>query len=483
MGKRMERKQRLAARVGVFGVGLAAYWPQFPGLRERLIGYQRDVEAHLTRLGATVVSGGMIDTPEAGRAAGEQFAREDLDLLVCSIGTYATSSQVLPVVQRQRAPVLVLNLQPVAALDYERTDTAEWLANCTVCSVPELAGVFARARIPFNVVTGTLYDDDRAWGSIGEWVTAAGVARTLKHARFGFLGHTYPGMLDMHTDIAMHQAQLGTHIELLEMEDLQARTNAATDGEVAAKEAEIRATFTFAESGSDAIAAPVTDAALNHAARIACGLERMATDFALDGLAYYYRGLDNGPFEQLAAGLIVGNSLLTAHGIPTAGEGDLQTCVAMLIMDRLGVGGSFTEFMAMDFNDEILLMGHDGPGHLAISDAPPTLRALAVFHGKSGGGLSVEFTVRTGPITILGLTQTADGRLKLLAAEGECVPGPVLRTGNTNSRLKFADGPTAFIERWCAEGPTHHVALGLGHQASTLRKLSRALGIDLAVIE
>ncbi len=479
----MERKRRLAARVGVFGIGLAAYWPQFPGLRERLMGYQRDIEAHLTQLSADVVSAGLVDTPEAGRAAGERFARENLDLIVCSIGTYATSSQVLPVVQRQHAPVLVLNLQPVAALDYARTDTAEWLANCTVCSVPELAGVFARARIPFNVVTGTLYDDERAWGAIAEWVTATSAARMVRHARFGFLGHTYPGMLDMHTDIAMHQAQLGTHIELLEMEDLQARADAATAAEVAAKEAEIRATFVFAAPGSDANAAPVTDDALNRSARIACGLDRLADDFALDGLAYYYRGLDNGPFEQLAAGLIVGNSLLTARGIPTAGEGDLQTCVAMLIMDRLGVGGSFTEFMAMDFNDDSLLMGHDGPGHLAISAAPPTLRALEVFHGKRGGGLSVEFTVRTGPITILGLTQTATGHLKLLAAEGECVPGPVLRTGNTNSRLKFAGGPAAFIERWCAEGPTHHVALGLGHQTRTLRKLSRVLGLDLTVIE
>ncbi len=479
----MKRKQRLAARVGVFGIGLAAYWPQFPGLRERLVGYQRDVEAHLTRLGADVISGGLVDTPEAGRAAGERFARENLDLIVCSIGTYATSSQVLPVVQWQHTPILVLNLQPVAALDYARTDTAEWLANCTACSVPELAGVFARARIPFNVVTGTLYDDDHAWGAIGEWVTAAGVARTLRQARFGFLGHTYPGMLDMHTDIAMHQAQLGTHIELLEMEDLQARVEAATDAEIAAKEAEIRATFTFAEPGSDAIAAPVTDDALNRSARVACGLDRMADDFALDGLAYYYRGLDNGPFEQLAAGLIVGNSLLTARGIPAAGEGDLQTCVAMLIMDRLGVGGSFAEFMAMDFNDDILLMGHDGPGHLAISAAPPTLQVLEVFHGKRGGGLSVEFTVQTGPITILGLTQTADCQLKLIAAEGECVPGPVLRTGNTNSRLKFAGGPAAFIERWCAEGPTHHVALGLGHQTGVLRKLSRVLDLNLAVVE
>ena len=479
----MERKQRLAARVGVFGVGLAAYWPQFPGLRERLEGYRRDVEARLTHLGAAVISAGMVDTPEAGRAAGERFAREDLDLLVCHIGTYATSSQVLPAVQRQHAPVLVLNLQPVAALDYEHTDTAEWLANCTACAVPELAGVFARARIPFNVVTGTLHDDDRAWGAIGDWVTAASVARTVKQARFGFLGHTYPGMLDMHTDIAMHQAQLGTHIELLEMEDLAARVSAATAAEVSSKAAEIRDTFTVAAPGADAIAAPVTDEALRDAARIACGLDRLAADFALDGLAYYYRSLDGSPFEQLAAGLIVGNSFLTARGIPAAGEGDLQTCVAMLIMDRLGAGGSFAEFMAMDFTDDILLMGHDGPGHLAMSATPPTLRALAVFHGKRGGGLSVEFTVKTGPITVLGLTQTADGRLKMIVAEGECVPGPVLRTGNTNSRLCFAGGPAAFIERWCAEGPTHHVALGLGHQAHILRKLSRALNISLAVVE
>src|SRR3954470_1420872 len=206
----MERKQRRAAKIGVFGIGLAAYWPQFEGLRERLEGYQRHVEERLRSFGGEVVSAGLVDTAGAAQAAGDRFAQENVDLLVCYVGTYATSSQVLPAVQRQRAPVLVLNLQPVAALDYERTDTAEWLANCTACAVPELAGLFARARIPFNVVTGTLYDDARAWGTIGEWVTAAGVARTVRRARFGFLGHTYPGMLDMHTDIAMHQAQLGT---------------------------------------------------------------------------------------------------------------------------------------------------------------------------------------------------------------------------------------------------------------------------------
>lgn len=479
----MERKRRLPARVGVFGIGLAAYWPQFAGLRERLIGYQRGVEERLTACGAEVVSAGLVDTAPAAAAAGDLFAREGVDLVVCYVGTYATSSQVLPAVQRPQTPVLVLNLQPAPALDYERVDTGEWLANCCACCVPELAGAFARARIPFNVVSGTLYNDDRAWRAIGEWVTAAGVGRSLRRGRIGFLGHTYPGMLDLYSDLTMPQAQLGVHVEVLEMDDLQRRVDAVTQEELAAKGDEIRATFDIAEPGRDPIAQPVTDEAFAWSARVACGLDRLVADFALDGLTYYYRGLDGNPNERLGAGLIVGNSLLTARGIPASGEGDLKTCLAMLILDRFEAGGSFTEFYAMDFNEGFLLMGHDGPGHIAIGDGRPVLRALGLYHGKRGQGLAVEFTVRTGPVTILGMTQTADGRLKMLAAEGEALPGPTMRIGNTNSRLKFGRGPAEFIDRWCSEGPTHHVALGVGHGASKIEKVARLLGLELVVIE
>lgn len=477
-----ERKGRLAARVGVFGIGLAAYWPQFPGLRERLEGYQREVERRLAAEGADIVSAGLVDTAPAAYDAGDRFARENVDLIVCYVGTYATSSQVLPAVQRHRAPVLVLNLQPVAALDYENVDTAEWLANCCACCVPEISGTFARARIPFNVVSGTLFDDDRAWGTIGEWVMAAGVRRSLQSARVGFLGHTYPGMLDMYSDFTQHHAQLGTHIEVLEMEDLHACVEAVTADEIAAKRAEIVTIFAFAEPGADPFARPITQEALAWTAEVACGLDRLVDEFALDGLAYYYRGLNGNIHEELGAAMIVGNALLTARGIPAAGEGDLKTCVAMLMMDRLGAGGSFTEFYAMDFSENFLLMGHDGPAHLGISAGKPTLRGLGMYHGKRGGGLSVEMAVQTGPVTILGLTQTADGRLKLLAAEGEAIPGPTMRIGNTNSRLRFADDPATFMDRWCAEGPTHHVALGTGHQASRLRKVARLLEVELVVV-
>lgn len=479
----MERKHRLPARVGVFGIGLAAYWPQFEGLRDRLVGYQQHVEEQVRGFGCEVASAGLVDTAPAAQQAGDFFAQQNVDLLICYVGTYATSSQVLPAVQRPRVPVLVLNLQPSAALDYEHTDTGEWLANCCACCVPEISNAFVRARIPFNVVSGMLFDDERAWREIGEWVTAAGVMRSLRYSRTGFLGHTYPGMLDMYSDFTMIHAQLGMHVEVLEMDDLEARVAAVTEGELAAKKDEIRSIFDIAEPGSDPIAQPVTEEAFDWSARVACGLDMLVSDFNLDGLTYYYRGLDGNLNEQVGAAMIVGNSLLTARGIPASGEGDLKTCTAMMMMDRLDAGGSYTEFYAMDFKEQFLLMGHDGPGHIAISDMRPVLRGLGVYHGKRGYGISVEFKVKTGPITILGMTQTADGRLKMLVAEGESIPGPVMRIGNTNSRLKFKYGPAEFMDLWCSQGPTHHVALGIGHQGNRLKKLARLMGLELTMIE
>jgi L-arabinose isomerase len=468
--------------VGVFGIGLATYWPQFEGLRERVEGYQQRVEERVRELGAEVVSAGLVDTAQAARAAGDRFAAERVDLVLCHAVTYATSSQVLPAVQAAKVPVVLLGLQPAATLDYEHVDTGEWLANCAACCVPELAGAFTRARIPYDTVAGTIDDDERAWAKIAAWVRAAGVAGSLRRARIGFLGHTYPGMLDMYSDFTAVHAQLGAHVEVLEIDDLGARVAQATDAERAAKADEVRALFDFADPSGDPIAGPIEDEQLDWAVRVAVGLDRLVADFELDALTYYYRGLDGNEAERLGAGVIVGNSLLTARGVPTAGEGDLKTNVAQLILDRLGAGGSYTEYYALDFDEGFVLMGHDGPGHVAIAQERPVLRALELFHGKRGAGLSVEFKVRYGPVTILGVTQTAEGTLKLLAAQGESIPGPTFRIGNTNSRLRFALPPAEFLERWCAEGPTHHVALGVGHRIDELRCVAALLDLPFSVV-
>ena len=477
-------------KVGVFGIGLAAYWAQFEGLRERLEGYQKRIEEKLAVYGAQVTSVGIVDNALDARQAGEQFRRANVDIIICYEGTYATSSQVLPTVQRTGLAVLILNLQPVPALDYLNTDTAEWLANCTACCVPEIANAFTRASIPFNIVTGLLSPAegkakryyDRAWKEIEEWISAASVMCAIRDSRIGFLGHTYAGMLDMYSDPTMFHAQLGNHIEILEMDDLQVRVDQVLPEEADKKIQEIKDVFQIAEPGFDKLSQKVTREALAWTARVAVGLDKLVEDYDLQGLTYYYKGIGSNAFERLGASVIVGNSLLTARGIPAAGEGDLKTCLAMLLMDRLGAGGSYTEFYALDFNEDFILMGHDGPGHINISSEKPVLRALGLYHGKQGYGISVEFKVKTGPITILGLTQTLDGRLKLLAAEGESLAGDTLQIGNTNSRLKFPMEPDAFFNAWCMEGPTHHVALGVGHQLSRIRKLSRLMNLQLVEI-
>lgn len=461
------------ARIGLFAIGLAAYWPQFPGLKEQLLGYYQHVAEQLAGF-ADVVAVGLIDTPQAAHAAGARLAAEHVDLLICHTATYATSSQVLPIVQQAKVPVLVLNLQPSATFDYPTIDTGAWLANCSTCCVPEIANAFHRAGIEFQVVSGLLFEDERVWRELREWCRAATAVRTLRGARFGFLGHTYPGMLDMYSDFTQHHAQLGLHVEVLEMCDLAERVRAVTEQEVAAKRDEAEALFEIDRS--------VNPDDLAWACRVAAGLDRLVRDFELAGLAYYYRGEPQSEYERLGAGLILGNSLLTARGIPASGEGDLKNAVAMKVMDVLGAGGSYTEFYAMDFRDDFVLMGHDGPGHIAISDRKPLLRGLGVYHGKAGYGVSVEFNVRLGPVTIFGCTQTRDGRLKFLTAEGESLPGPILQIGNTNSRIRFNLGPAEFVDAWCAEAPTHHCALGVGHVAGILRKFGRLQGLQVVQV-
>lgn len=478
----------IPANVGVFGIGLEAYWSQFEGLKQRLEGYQKQLEDRIAECGARVISTGLVDNHRAAQDAGDRLAREDVDLLVCYVGTYATSSQVLPIVQAVARPTLVLNLQPVTALDYEHTDTGEWLANCSACCVPEISGAFARSGIRFQVVTGVLDEADgpagvRAWSQIRDWVSAASAARALRRGRIGFLGHTYPGMLDMYSDFTMVSGQTGLHVEVLEMDDLAARVPSASEpavGRIIDLSGEV---FEISEdSPSDPLARAPAQEDLDWAARVAVALDRLVDDFGLDGLAYYHRGRDGNEFERLGAGLTLGATLLTGRGIPCSGEGDLKNAIAMMVMDRLGAGGSFTEFYALDFDEGLVLMGHDGPFHVGIAEGQPALRGLGLYHGKRGHGISVEARVKVGPITILGMTQTVTGRLKILVAEGESCAGQILHIGNTNSRLRFSSGPAEFMDRWCEEGPTHHCALGVGHQAERISKLARLTGLEAAIV-
>lgn len=468
-----------SAKIGVFGTGNAAYWPQFSGLRERLMNYQADFEARLRAGGVNLISAGLIDSTQGASQAGNMFRREGIDFLICFMSTYAMSALVLPVVQRAGVPMIMVALQPNKAMDYERGTTFMQLEHDQVVSLPEVACAMRRANLEIaDIIAGTLYNDEKTWGRIFEWCRVARACAAMKNARIGVLGHIYEGMLDISSDTTMFDAYFGMHCEILELDDLHLCVDEVTDGEIERKLEEIHALFDFPDASTDPVAGPAKAEDVRWAAKVACGLDRLRRRFDLTGLAYYYRGLDGNANERLGSTLIVGSSILTGQGFPVAGEMDVKNCVAMLLMDRLEAGGSFAEIHPCDFENNIVLVGHDGPHHVAVAEGRPVLRGLNVYHGKRGYGVSVEFQLKVGPVTIVGLTQTYDGRFKFVVAEGESLPGPIPPTGNTNTRCRFYPDAARFVENWSLEGPTHHFALGVGHVAHLVEKFARCWGIE-----
>lgn len=495
-------KETKQPRIGIYTMGLKGYWDQFEGLRERIIGYGEFIGKKVKAMGAEVYFYGLVDCAEEGRKAGEYFNSHNVDLILAHSGTYVTSASVLPIHQTCKALTVVLNLQPAARINYEKTTTGEWLAHCGACPVPELSNAFNRAGIRHYIINGllglyktpsvSLADEVtanrpealKAWKEIGEWVLAAGVKRGLSGSRFGFLGNNYSGMLDLYSDFTMIQSQTGAHVEILEMCDLNRMLETVTEEEVLEKEKEIAEFFIISDDiSADPLAKKPTKDQLYWSAKVAAAQEKLVKEFGLDGLAYYYHGAPGGDYEALQSGFIVGHSLLTAKGIPCAGEGDLKTCIAMKICDIVNKGGSFCEIVVTDYEDGTILLGHDGPFHLAIAQGKPLLRGLSVYHGKQGTGISVEAKVRTGDITNLACTQTIDGKLKFIITEAESTGGKIMTIGNTQTPVKFKKDPDSYMDEWFAEAPTHHFAMSVGHNASLFEKTAKLLNIRSVTLD
>ncbi len=468
-------------RVGLCGIGLDVYWSQFAGLEMRLKGYIARLASKLERPGIEVISLGLIDTASRAREAGHRCRREDIDVLFLYVTTYALSDTVLPLVTRAGVPVIVLNLQPDAAIEYDsfnrlndRTKmTGEWLAFCSACPTPEIANLFSRAQIPFHQVTGVL-DEKQSEREINEWLGAACVRSALAESRLGLMGHYYSGMLDILTDVTLLSIAFGVHVEQLEVDELSSLCAEVQENDVTRRIDEFRSVFD--------IRSDCHEEELHRAARTSVAQDTFVARHDLDALAYYYKGSGNLTNEDTMSSIILGTSMLTARHVPVAGEYEVKNAVAMMIMDLLGAGGSFSEFYAIDFNNDLVLMGHDGPGHIAIAEGKIKVRPLDVYHGKVGRGLSVEMAVKHGPVTLLSIAEDKNSKFKLIVAEGESVPGPILKIGNTNSRYRFRLGARSFVESWNSHGPAHHCAIGIGHVAKTLEKTAKLLGVGFSIV-
>ena len=467
-------------KVGLFGIGLDAYWEQFDGLEQRLRGYINVVEDKLKTSGSHVVNLGLIDTSEKATAAGHHLRQADVDLIFLYVTTYALSSTVLPVVKRAKVPVVILNLSPEPAINYtelnklnDRTKmTAEWLAFCSACPVPEIANVFRRSGIPFHQITGCL-NEPYLWKEVDEWIQAASVANVMAHNRLGLMGNYYSGMLDIYSNLTLQNAVFGGHMEIIEVDELTGLRQNVSGMQIRERVEYFKEVFDVQD---DCAAGE-----LERAARTSVALDELIQKHNIGSLAYYHKGTGNEN-EDTMSSIILGASLLNARGIPTAGEYEVKNAQAMKIMDRFGAGGSFTEYYAMDYTDDVVLLGHDGPGHIAIAEGKIKVRPLKVYHGKVGKGLSVEMAVRHGPVTLLSVVENVNGTISLVCAEAESVKGPTLEIGNTNSRYKFRNGARNFVESWNSCGCAHHCAVGVGHISSKIKKLADLLGIGVVVV-
>lgn len=468
-------------KIGLMGVGLNAYWAQFDGLLDRLTGYQNRIKNKMQSVGnVTVIDAGIVDDTDKAEHTAALMKSEDVELLFIFISTYALSSTIIPIANRLNIPIILLNMQPLPAIDYDKLNsmpdrgsmTGEWLASCQACSIPEFCSVFNRASVRYDIVSGYLADEE-AWTEISQWIKAAEVSLGMRKNRLGVLGNYYGGMVDVYTDLILQTTVFGTHIEILEMCELAELRQNATQQEIDRKKQEFEHIFAIDET--------CTDDEIERAAHTSVALDKLIDKHKLGSMAYYYAGANGNEYENIITSIIAGNTILTGKNIPVAGEYEVKNAQAMKIMSLLGVGGCFSEFYAMDFNDDIVMLGHDGPAHFIISEEKVKLVPLPVYHGKRGKGLSIQMSVRQGPVTILSVVEGKDG-LSLLIAEGESVPGPILNIGNLNSRYKFPISAKQFIERWSKAGPSHHCSIGVGHVADIIKKYAFMLNIPVTVI-
>ncbi len=472
-GDAMQRK----TRVGLFGIGLDTYWPQFQGLRDRLERYQNEIARRMEDMGVEVVNVGIVDNAQCAREKGDYFLTQKVEALFLYISTYALSHTVLPVVQRARVPTIILNLQPVARIDYDYINslgdrgamTGEWLAHCQSCTLPEITSVFNKSGIPYQIVSGYLHEE-YVWKHLGEWIDAIRVHAELRDTRIGILGHYYEGMLDVYTDVTLLASVFGCHFELLEMCELKLYRDQVDQGGIKRKIRQFREEFLVSRE--------CDESELERAAKTSCALDQLVAKNQLGALAYYYEGTNGNEYENIVTSVIAGNTLLTAHHVPVAGECEVKNAVSMKIMDCFDAGGSFSELYAIDFEDDVVLWGHDGPAHTRIAEGDVSLVPLPVYHGKPGKGLSIQMSVKRGPVTLLATVQGKEGSTFFLIAEGISTEGPILQVGNTNSRYRFPMAARDFVNAWAQAGPAHHCAIGIGCIAGKLEKLAALIGIE-----
>ena len=452
-------------RIGLLPTGHLFYWDQFPGLKEMCLHMLDRMVERLGRIGQ-VINPGLTDTSEKAVQAGNLFNNEKVDILLVFPLGYTTGMVVLPCVRQVNVPIRILNTHLDKSYDYKSADTTVYLYHEGPCCIPEYAAGLISLGKKFRIRTGP-FNSDRFWKEVTADCQGAAAARAFRAINIGIIGETYTGMVDMPTDEHRWLKATGNLIIRPEVEEIEEAFHRVKPAQLQDMYRQFRQMYDVDQS--------VTDEHMKTSAQLAIAYEEVILKHDIQAFGYYWWG-EKELITQLRAQSNLAVSRLAAMGRPGVTEGDVRTAMGMKILDLLGGGGMFVEFFAIDYSENFLLMGHDGPGNMNMSEGKPKIQHLAVHHGKSGHGLGIDFDVAKGPATILNFSQfDAGDTFKLVYTVAEIVPGDVLNIGNPNCRVKLKQPLHEFFDDWCQQGPSHHMALGSGDYAKEIETFAEAM--------
>ena len=458
-------KPHLIPRIGLLSTGHKMYWNQFPGLKEMGMRMHDKLIDKLSRIGE-VVTCELVDTKEKAIEAGRFFLKQDIDLLLIFPFGYTTGMCVVPVVKNLNVPLRIINAHEDEVYDYKTADTAIYLHHEGVCCIPEYAGALVELGKKFRVRTGH-FGDKRLWDEIASDCLGAAAAMRFKNMNFAVIGETYTNMTDMPTDEHRLMKTTGNLLIRPEVEEIEEAYKRVTDGQCEDMVRQFRAMYEVDQT--------VTDEHMRLSAKIAVAFEEVINKYDINAFGYYWWG-EKELITQLRAQSALAVSRLAAMGRPGVTEGDVKTAMAMKILDLLGGGGMFIEFFSMDFKNDILLVGHDGPSNIAVAEGKPRLQHLEVHHGKTGSGLGIDYEIKEGPVTLVNLTQfDAGDTFKIVYTIGKTEQGDILNIGNPNCRIRLQKPLHQFMDDWCQQGPSHHLALGIGDHSDALNTFAEAM--------
>jgi len=456
-------------RIGLLPTGHFYYWDQFPRLKELGLRMYERLRALLEEIGE-IVAPELVDTMEKARRAGEFFRQQDLDILLVFPFGYTPGMCVLPAAEHVDVPIRLLNAHEDSSYDYGNADTTDYLHHEGVCCIPEYAAGLVSMGRQFRVLTGP-FGSQRLWAEVRADCEGAAAARAFRAANMGLIGQTYTNMVDMPIDEHRLLRATGRMLVRPEVEEIEQAYRRATPDRVQEMVAQFRELYDVDDT--------VTDDHMKFSAQLAVAYDEVIHKHDIHAFGYFWWG-ETEWITQLRSQSALAVSRLAALGRPGVTEGDVKTAAAMKILDLLGAGGMFVEFFGMDFDEDFLLLGHDGPGNINVAEGRPRLQHLGVHHGKSGHGLGIDFDVKQGPVTLLNLSQFDAGEsFKLVHTTAEVIPGEILRIGNPNCRVRLSRPIHEFIDAWCQQGPAHHVALGIGDVGRQIETFAEAMKLRM----